>query len=179
MLGLTWLALRSAGEAVFGFLERLSPIVYVVAALAAYGAYQHHRVEAQKEADNRAALAQAHAATSASEQARAKEQQLNARVQEISDELTQTQADRDAASRLAAERLRMLAAKRRAPGAPAAGTATACERYEGPAVGVLRDETREALVDLARDADAVTDQLRSCQKYIREVVRPGEPVAKQ
>ena len=49
----------------------------------------------------------------------------------------------------------------------------------GPACGsdvapvlVLRDETRDNLIELADEADAKADALRACQAYIREVVKP-------
>lgn len=150
-------------------LSRLPAWVWLVGALLCWGAWGHHQQAVTLAEKQAATLAAARAATNASEKARATEQQLNNRVQEISDELTQAQTQRDAAARDAARRLRDLAAAKRTGSA----TAAACASYEGPAVAVVPDQAREALIDLARDADEVTGQLVACQAYVRNVVQPG------
>lgn len=70
-------------------------------------------------------------------------------------------ADRIATERRAAgtaERLRQLAAATPAPaGCPSRDEDTR------PAAGLLPDDTRNDLVALAREADAVADRLRACQ----------------
>jgi len=162
-------AVSRALGALLEFLGSIPAIGWLVIALVCWGAWGHHQQAVTLAEKQAATLAAARAATNASEKARATEQQLNNRVQEISDELTQAQTQRDAAARDAARRLRDLAAAKRTGSA----TAATCASYEGPAVAVVPDQAREALIDLARDADEVTGQLVACQAYVRNVVQLG------
>ena len=159
--------------AVLGFLGRVPAVGWLVLALVAWGWYGQHQAAAMRTEKAAAVLAASKAAITASESARKREQQLSTTVLEISDELQKAQSLRDAASRDAARRLRDLANAERARAASSAALA-ACRSYEGPAVAVLHDSTRDALVDLAQDADEVTAQLRGAQAYIRDVcLAPG------
>ena len=90
---------------------------------------------------------------------------------EISDALHTASIARDTAARSAAERLRLLSKARAATAALDAALA-ACRSYEGPAVSVIPDATRDALINLATDAVEVSDQLLGCQSYIRSVINP-------
>jgi hypothetical protein len=178
MLALLLPLLANCWSALLAFLARIPWHVYLVAGLFLWGLHWQHTADhaAALVAKQSTALAAAQTAAKASEQARQHEQQLTVKVREISDELQTAQAQRNAASRDAARRLRDLAAAKRTSG-PGAATAAACERYEGPAAAVVRDETRNNLVDLATDAEAVRQQLIGCQTYIKNVVSPGQPAA--
>ena len=174
MLALLLPILTKFCSAVLALLARIPWCGYLFAGLLVWGLHWRHAADhnAALVAKQSTALVAAQTAARASETARTHEQQLAARVREISDELQTAQAQRDAASRDAARRLRDLAAVRRTSG-PGTATATACSSYDGPAAAVISDATREALVDLATDADAVSKQLAGCQAYIRDVVQPG------
>lgn len=166
------IASRALGG-LLGLLGRIPAVGWLVLALAAWGWYGQQQAAAMRTEKAAAVLAASKAAITASESARKREQQLSTTVLEISDELQQAQSLRDAASRDAARRLRQLADAERARTASSAALA-ACLSYEGPAVAVLHDSTRDALVDLSQDADEVTAQLRGAQAYIRDVcLAPG------
>lgn len=174
MLTLLLPILSRFGGAVLALVSRVPAWCWLGVALAVWGLHWRGKADHAEAlvAKQSTALAAAQTAARASETARTHEQQLAARVREISDELQTAQALRDAASRDVARRLRDLAAVRRTSG-PGTATATACSSYDGPAAAVISDATREALVDLATDADAVSKQLAGCQAYIRDVVQPG------
>lgn len=80
----------------------------------------------------------------------------------ISDALTQDRLRSERAATDAAGRLRDLAAT--AP--PATAACARGDAASGPAVWVLRGQDREDLVALAREADAVADRLRACQREL-------------
>lgn len=138
---------------------------------ALWGEYRCYQHEARIAADQ---LQAATDAAARSEAARETERITARNNQRIADELLTAQRERDAAARMSAQRLRELAEARRDNAATEAALAT-CRSYEGPAVRVLSDATREALVELARDADEVADQLRACQSYVLQVVQPNAP----
>lgn len=170
------IALSLGGRFFAWALELLSHvplIAWVVLALAAWG-WHGHQLEQETRANAAATqLNAAHAATVASEAARTREQALNHTVQEISDDLLKTQAERDIAARNASNRMRQLADAERAR-AGAASALASCRSYDGPAVAVLSDAARDGLVDIAIDADKVADGLRACQAYIARVVQPTQ-----
>lgn len=100
-----------------------------------------------------------------SEAARVFELAINQRTQEISDALFTAQKQRDAAARTAAQRLRDLAEARQHSAETEAALAS-CRAYEGAPARVIPDATRDALVELARDADEVSDRLKACQAFV-------------
>jgi hypothetical protein len=100
-----------------------------------------------------------------SENARETERLAAARMTRISDALTQDRLRSDRAADAAAERLRQLAD---ASPDPPAGCPSRNDDAR-PAAGILRDEDRDDLVALAREADAVSDRHRACQS----VATPG------
>lgn len=94
--------------------------------------------------------------------ARVLEAQEARRAARNSDALTQDRLRSERAAADAHDRLRQLAAT-----APPAATACAGgDAASGPAVWVLRGQDRDDLVALARDADAVADRLRACQREL-------------
>lgn len=92
------------------------------------------------------------------------EAQAQRRMMEITNELAsyRQQSERRAAD--ASDRLRKLAEATPDPGASCPGR----NDDPRPAAGVIRDATREDLVELARDADAVADRLRACQSTLKD-----------
>lgn len=179
MLALLLPLLERFCSAVLALASRVPAWCWLVLALGLWGWHWQH--VADKEQDvlvkQAKALANAQAAVHSSEQARTVDQALQTANQQVSDELSQALQQRDAAARTSAQRLRDLANAKRANAALAASLA-ACRSYGGPAVDVVPGAAREALVDLARDADAVTDQLAGCQAYIKNVVQPTPPGAR-
>lgn len=153
---------------VLGKLFSLPAWVYLVLVVAAWGWHGQHRARAADEARAREQRTAQQEALTASERARETERLLNKTNTGIADELHQAQRARDAAARTAAQRLRDVAQA----SAAASAAAASCQRYEGAPADVVPGQAREALVDLARDADEVTSQLRACQAYIRDVVKP-------
>lgn len=149
-------------------LRRIPPLAWLCLALALWGAWG--RVEEAKlraealEASQKASVE----ALWAGELARQQETRWNSKNMEIADALNQAQIARADAARSAADRLRKLAQARTEHAATEAALA-ACRSYGGPAVRVISDATREALVELATDADKVSAQLAGCQAYVRDV----------
>lgn len=94
--------------------------------------------------------------------ARVLEAQEVRRAARNSDALTQDRLRSERRAADADERLRKLAAT--AP--PAAAACAGGDAASGPAVWVLRGQDRDDLVALARDADAVADRLRACQREL-------------
>lgn len=96
--------------------------------------------------------------------ARVLEAQETRRAARNADALTQDRLLSERRATDADERLRQLAAT-----APA--TASACasgDAASGPAAWVLRGQDRADLVALAREADAVADRLRACQRDLSD-----------
>lgn len=91
----------------------------------------------------------------------------------ITDDLAQAQLAGQRRRADAARRLRDGAAAYAAGSAAAAATASACRGDDVPAAAVLRDADRDDLVTLAGEADAVTERLGACQRFIETVVSPG------
>ncbi len=94
--------------------------------------------------------------------ARVLEAQEARRAARNADELTANRLRSERVAADAAERLRQLAAS-------APDSAPACPGRADdsrPAAWVLRDEDRDDLVALARDADAISDRLRACQREL-------------
>ena len=151
---LAWLTLRNAK-------------LLALAALVAWGAWGEVRVSGYEARLAAEALAAATERERAAGIARETERLAARATQRISDELLIAKRARDAAARTAAQRLRELARARAAGDAAAAS----CQSYGGAPVDVIPGATREALVELARDADEVADQLRACQAYITDVVK--------
>lgn len=94
--------------------------------------------------------------------ARVLEAQEARRAARNADELNANRLRSERAASDAAERLRQLAAAAQDPAAACPGRADDTR----PAAWVLRDADREDLVALARDADAVSDRLRACQRQL-------------
>lgn len=94
--------------------------------------------------------------------ARVLEAQEARRAARNADVLTEDRLRSERRAADADERLRQLAAT--AP--PAAAACASGDAASGPAVWVLRREDRADLVALARDADAVADRLRACQREL-------------
>lgn len=132
----------------------LHVLVLLVVAFLAGGAFEHVRARRKAMAED---LAYERAA-------RVLEAQAQRRMMEITNELAsyRQQSERRAAD--AADRLRQLAEATPAPAASCPGR----NDDTRPAAGVLRDETREDLVELARDADAIADRLRACQSTLKD-----------
>ena len=170
-----WLSLLSiagkAGGWAVGLLAKVPAIAWLVIALACWGFWGAHQAQQVRAEKAQAVLTASQAQTRASELARAKEQALNKTNLEISDALSSASLARATAARSAAERLRLLA-KARADSAALSDALDACRSYAGPAVAVIPDAVREALVELGTDADQITAQLRGCQSYVRSVLNP-------
>jgi len=94
--------------------------------------------------------------------ARVLEAQETRRAARNADALTQDRLRSERRAADADERLRQLAAS--AP--PAAAACAGGDAASGPAAWLLRDQDRSDLVALAREADAVTDRLRACQREL-------------
>jgi hypothetical protein len=82
----------------------------------------------------------------------------------INEDLTANRLRSERAAAGAAERLRQLAASAPDPTPACPGRADDTR----PAAWLLRDADREDLVALARDADAVSDRLRACQRQLSD-----------
>lgn len=132
----------------------LHVLVLLAVAFLAGGAFEHARARRKAMADE---LASERAA-------RVREAQGQRRMMEIADELTRSRLQSERLAADAAGRLRQLA---EATPAPAASCPSRNEDAR-PAAGVIRDATREDLVELARDADAVADRLRACQSTLND-----------
>ena len=104
---------------------------------------------------------------SASEGRRESERLAARNMTRISDALTTDRLRSDRAAADAAGRLRQLAeaASGPAPGCPGRNDDAR------PAAGLLRDEDRDDLVALAKEADAVADRLRACQAVAAGTLR--------
>ncbi len=133
----------------------LHVLVLLAVAFLAGGAFEHVRAR-------RKAMAEELAYERAT---RVREAQGQRRMMEIADELTRSRLQSERRAADVSERLRQLA---EATSAPAAGCPGRNDDPR-PAAGVLRDETREDLVQFARDADAVADRLRACQAARKQV----------
>lgn len=157
--------LSKVGGFALSLLGRSPPVAWLVIALAAWGFYGAHQAQRVRDEKAHASLVAAQAQTTAANAARAREQALNKTNMEIANALQVAQAGRTSASRLAAQRLHDLAT---ASNTRLDAVAT-CRGYAGPAVAVIPDATRDALVQFATDADAVADQLRACQAWVRGV----------
>lgn len=144
----------------------------LMVALLGWALWGEWRVHALEQLRAKEQLQAARDAAAASENARETERLADRANTRIADELLNAQRARDAAARTAAQRLRELA-QARTESASAQAALAACRSYAGPAVHVIPGPTRDALVELARDADAVSDQLRACQSYVRDVVTPA------
>lgn len=132
----------------------LHVLVLLAVAFLAGGAFEHVRARRKAMAED---LAYERAT-------RVREAQGQRRMMEIADELTRSRLQSERLTAGAAYRLRQLAEATPAPAASCPGR----NDDTRPAAGVLRDETRENLVELARDADAVADRLRACQGTLKD-----------
>jgi len=132
----------------------LHVLVLLAVAFLAGGAFEHVRARRKAMAED---LAYERAT-------RVREAQGQRRMMEIADELTRSRLQSERLTAGAAYRLRQLAEATPAPAASCPGR----NDDPRPAAGVLRDETRENLVELARDADAVADRLRACQGTLKD-----------
>lgn len=167
-LALGWKAVGG----VLGFLTRIPPLGWVFIVVIGWGLWNAHQARTTREAAATAALQAQADKAHASEQRRQAERALSLKTQELSDAHQQATEARHRAADATRARLRAAADAERATAALAAATA-ACRSYAGPAVDVIPAATRDALVDIAADADQVADQLRTCQAYVREVLRGG------
>jgi hypothetical protein len=143
---------------VLSLLGRIPAWVWLVVALTAWGWNNGRRLEVLKGEIAKERLV-------AAEAARETERLLNKSNAQIADELYKAQKNRDAAAAAVAKRLRELVAAKSASDT----TLAACRNHAGPAVQILPDSARDALVEFARDADEVADRLRACQSYVKEV----------
>jgi hypothetical protein len=159
-------ALSPIFKGLLGLLARIPAIAWLVIALAVWGLHGHSVAVKAEAAHAKELLNASQAATTASEAARKKEVLLNAKNQEISDALAHEKTIRAVDARDAGERLRQLAY---ATSAPRATAAAVCRNLDTAPVAVLHNETRDALVGFARDADEIADRLRACQAYITTV----------
>lgn len=152
-------------------LRRIPLLAWLCLALALWGAWGRAEVTKLRaealEASQRASVE----ALWASELTRQREAAWNSKNMEIADALNQAQSARADAARSAAERLRKLT-QARADNAATEAALAACRSYAGAPARVIPDSTRDALVKLATDADRVSDQLRGCQSYVRDVCLP-------
>lgn len=134
----------------------------------------HARTTAEWTAKVKAAEVKAHQeALAESEAARETERISNRANQRIVDDLQRRQAE--TARALASTSRQLLdarAAYLEAASEAARATAAQCRSLDAPAVAILPDKAREDLVGLARDAEVVAARLRSCQRYINEVIGP-------
>lgn len=132
----------------------LHVLVLLAVAFLAGGAFEHVRSRRKAMAED---LAYERAA-------RVLEAQAQRRMMEITNELAsyRQQSERRAAD--AADRLRQLAEATPAPEASCPGR----NDDPRPAAGILRDQTRTDLVELASDADAIADRLRACQSTLKD-----------
>lgn len=86
---------------------------------------------------------------------------------EAARKLSVARAERQRAAAGADGRLRDLAAAW-AASAASAGAGAACRDDGAPAVAIIRDETRGDLVELAQEAQAVSERLQVCQQWVRD-----------
>lgn len=154
---------------------KLAKVLAPVALVAGVWGWGYHAGSVKEQ--RKAALASAEAAKEAAEQrevaaeiARLKERVAAKRTTEIHDELLKTRVAADRRAADAAERLRNLSTAYDTANANAA--LAACRSADAPAVAVLRDETRNDLVQLAQEADALAARYRACQRYVIEVALP-------
>ena len=148
-----------------GLLGRVPAAVWLVLALGSWGLWGHHQANALRASIVAEKATQAQAVVVA-------ERAATKSNQNVGDNFVNDTTTRAVRTRAAADRLRKRAAAKLAT--PTTGPA--CRSNAAP-VEQLRDETREALIELADDADATADALRACQAYVREVVKPAiEPV---
>lgn len=139
----------------------LDPRAWLAIALALLAAYGSGRYQQWKSDEKSHAAAMAIAA----EHTRELERNAEKANRNISDALSEANRAAAANGKLAADRLRALSAAR-------SEAAAACSRLDAPAASVVPDRTSEALIRLAERADDTARQLESCQRYIREVVKP-------
>jgi prophage endopeptidase len=93
-------------------------------------------------------------------------------------ETRRVQHDADlAAARAGALKLRDPAARQCPDRGPAPSAAATAGERDGPAPGQLSDAATEFLLGLANDADAVVEQLASCQAAIRTYINPVKGAA--
>jgi hypothetical protein len=156
-----------AGLSLAGRLLGSVPLwVYPLAAMAtAYGYSQMEATRAHQQM-TRAVIASAESRVKEQDDARDTERAWAARSSELDRKLALGQAASRAQSRASSERLRVLAEAWSASAAGATPSAT-CSSLDAPAAGVLRRETREALVVFAEDAEATRLSLLACQDFIR------------
>lgn len=150
------------------FLARIPILAWLCLALAAYGLWGRAEVARLRQEALEASKQASVDALWASELARQQEARWHSTNMEISNALNQAQAARNLAARNASDRLRDLAQARTERATVEEALAT-CRSFEGPAVRVIPGAAREALIELAADADAVSDQLRACQSYVRDI----------
>jgi hypothetical protein len=133
----------------------LAGALIVAAGGLAWGGVQTYRLRGMQ-------LEAAQALAKATQAAREKERLLNSENGKVTDELLKDRALAVAAAASSAERLRDLSRA-------SSEAARACRRLDEPAVGVIRDDTREDLEREARRADQVTIQLTKLQDYVTRV----------
>ena len=145
---------------VFGALAKVPAAVWLALALIGWGLWGHHKantLEAAVVAEKAAAVAAVQVAERAANQSN----------QKVGDSLVVDTKKRSIRTRAAAKRLRDHSTSFNVE------TAGAACRSDAAPVELIRDETREHLIELADDADATADALRACQAYIRDVVQPA------
>lgn len=145
---------------VLGVLARVPAAVWLALVLVSWGLWGHHQANAL-----RASVAAEKAAAVAAVQVA--ERAVNKSNQTVGDNLVVDTKKRSIRTRAAAKRLRDQSTSFNVE------TASPACRSDAAPVVVLRDETRDHLIELADDADATADALRACQAYIRDVVQPA------
>lgn len=143
-----------------GALRMVPAVVWLVLLIAAWGWRGHSQANTLRASIAAEKAAQAQAVQVA-------ERAANKSNKTVGDNLVKDTTRRAVHTRAAAERLRKRAAAK--PGVEVAGATC---RSDAAPVELIRDETREHLIELADDADATADALRACQAYIRDVVKP-------
>ena len=164
---LSLIVLKGFCDWLLSALEKLPAWAWLALVLTLWGGLQLHRVNELTAATQKAAITAAQAVTYASEAARAKEQHLSTINQGISDALSKATIELNGARAAVSDRLQRLAHAKPA-NQRAADALTACRSNDSPAAAILPDATRDALVDLARDADQVSNQLTACQAYLKD-----------
>lgn len=145
---------------ILGVLGRVPAAVWLVLVLGGWGLWGHHKANALQAA----VVAEKADAVVAAQVA---ERAANKSNQKVGDSLVVDTKKRSIRTRAAAQRLRDKSTSFNVE------TAGAACRSDAAPVELIRDETREHLIELADDADATADALRACQAYIRDVVKPA------
>ena len=150
-------------------LSRIPAVVWLIVVCGAIAWYGLHQSTKAKQAlytyQQQAAVDKATAAQKALDLQRA----LTVANNKIQDEISARSIARSAARIVVSQRLR--AAATVSTGDPVQDAARAsCRGLEAPANAIIPDTARDALVQLATDADDIASRLTACQSYVRNVL---------